>query len=47
MSLSSPFELFLFIKKINMNELIQSIKSFNLIFINIDDFENKLISHTL
>ena len=47
--MSSPssfvFELFLFIKEMNVNELIQFVKSFTLIFINIDNFENKLISH--
>ena len=29
-----------------MNELIQFVKLFILIFINIDNFENKLISYT-
>ena len=42
---SSSFELFLFIKKMNVNELIQFVKSFILIFININSFENELISH--
>ena len=32
-------------KKMNVNELIQFVKPFILIFIN-DNFENKLISHT-
>ena len=42
----SPFKSFLFIKEINVNELIQSAKLFNSIFINIDNFENELVSHT-
>ena len=48
--ISSPssfaFESFLFIKKINVNEFIQFVKSLTLALINIDNFKNKLISHT-
>ena len=46
MSSFSSFETFLFIKKINVNELIQFIKSFIFVFININNFENELILHT-
>ena len=44
---SSPFvsKSFLFIKKMNVNEFIQFIKSFIFVFMNIDNFENKLTSH--
>ena len=42
---SSFFELFLFIKEMNINEFIQFAKSFILIFINIDNFENELTLH--
>ena len=41
----SPFKSFLFIKKMNINELIQFAKSFISIFIN-DNSENELISYT-
>ena len=37
---------FLFIKKMNINELIQFARSFIFAFINIDNFENELTSHT-
>ena len=43
---SSPFKSFLFIKEINVNELIQFVKSFILIFINTNNSENELTSHT-
>ena len=46
MSLFSFFESFLFIKKMNVNELIQFVKLFIFAFININNFENELISHT-
>ena len=42
----SPFESFLFIKEMNVNELIQSTRSFISVFINIDNSENELVSHT-
>ena len=42
----SFFESFLFIKKMNVNELIQFVKLFIFVFININNFENELISHT-
>ena len=42
MSSSSFFKSFLFIKKMNMNELIQFVKLFILIFINTNNFENEL-----
>ena len=41
----SPFKSFLFIKEININELIQFARLFISIFIN-NNFENELISHT-
>ena len=41
----SSFKLFLFIKEMNVNELIQFAKLFISIFIN-NNSENKLISHT-
>ena len=41
----SPFESFLFIKKMNVNELIQFARSFISIFINTSS-ENELISYT-
>ena len=37
---------FLFMKKMNVNELIQFARLFASIFININNSENKLISHT-
>ena len=40
------FESFLFIKEMNVNELIQFAKLFILVFINTNNFENELISHT-
>ena len=46
MSSSSSFKSFLFIKEMNVNELIQSIRLFISIFMNIDNFENELTSHT-
>ena len=42
----SFFESFLFIKEMNMNELIQFVKSFISILININNFKNELTSHT-
>ena len=45
LSSSSPFESFLFIKEINVNELIQFAKSFTLAFMNINNSENELILH--
>ena len=42
----SSFKSFLFIKEIDVNELIQFVKSFISIFMNIDSFENELTSHT-
>ena len=46
MSSLSPFKSFLFIKEMNVNELIQLIRLFISIFMNIDNFENELTSHT-
>ena len=42
----SPYKSFLFIKEINVNEFIQSIRSFNSILMNINNFENELTSYT-
>ena len=46
MSSFSSFELFLFIKEMNVNEFIQFVKSLILAFMNINNFENKLTLHT-
>ena len=45
-SSSFIFESFLFIKEMNVNELIQFVRLFIFVFINIDNFKNELISHT-
>ena len=45
-SSSFAFKSFLFIKKINVNELIQFVRLFILALINIDNFENELTLYT-
>ena len=45
MSSLSSSESFLFVKKMNVNELIQSIRLFISVFINIDNSKNELTSH--